>query len=178
MKLFSISLFLCIMAVALVLVPTASADAVAKDKDIHGVSYRDTATLKFALYTGSSLAFSNVDWYIYYEGSVNVYVDGEYHDTVTSNGLTIYTQTYDVGTRYIISFRCDDGAQYRFDINIRETITWRDFENEENFYTLSETELLFRDSKNVIYGALALSIATIVAVFYARIGTDQGDEPL
>jgi len=112
------------VAVALLgaLLLTAPAVTAAGDWDVHGLSSREGSTLTVGVLPGTGIAYPNVVWYVYYTGTVEYYLAGELKETIESDGLTVWPQTYEAGQRYDVSFRFG-AAIVNFTMNVRDVIS-------------------------------------------------------
>jgi len=154
-----------VIAVA-VLVTSAGVSAAHVDEDIHGLSYRDNTTLKLGVLPGTGIAYANVDWYITANGNVDVFVDDELVETLSVNGLYIYSALYEPGTQYTVVMIVNSSSVYSFVINVRSVINISDIDPEATLpgditMTSSQLQIMY-----TIIGILS-GIAVGVPIYYS-----------
>ena len=172
-KHFTISLFLIgILTFSILSVPTVSGAA---SSDVHGISYRDGSALRLGVLPNTVLAYTNVDWYVYHNGSVEVLVNNEPTETLTVDGLLVYKQTYQPDSRMIISFRLDSGKTFTFNLDVRSSISYKDLEdNPINYITMSEDEFSMKSLQVGLASAAAVAIAFYLMYRHRRRANRKG----
>ncbi|MCL2608126.1 MAG: hypothetical protein FWD92_06210 [Methanomassiliicoccaceae archaeon] len=135
-----------LMMLVVLLSPSAQASETgAPTSDVHGISFRDGGIgLTLAILPSSTLAFSNVDWYLYHIGQVDIRVNGSLTDSVLSDGLLIVSHTYDPGHRYTVVISLD-GIEHVFLFDVRAMLLWSDLTPGADvvIHTFTDSELLW-----------------------------------
>ena len=156
------------MIVAIMALPVASLSAYADEgtlssdtvvSDVHGVSYRDTTSVVWvAVLPDTASAYRNIDWYVYYTGTVSVFVNGELVDTIESEGLTKLVRSYEEREHYTVAFIMEESS-FVFAFTVRPTIA---LDGEEapgnNNITMTETEYTLGIFISYVLGAVCIII--------------------
>jgi len=163
----AISLFAAVILAVPLLMLAVPTDAAPLTEDVHGISYRSTGDIEFALSERSSFSYEKVDWYIYASGDVAYRVNGEDIETVTVSGLYVLSAQYEEGKQYAIEFVAPGGT-YEFNIKITSKMSSYLDERIEETQTLSLSELLRRDSGNIAMAAMSVIVGCLMAVYIGR----------
>lgn len=158
-KIFYSVIFL--ISISLITIPLLSDDTdAAPSSDVHGISYLEGSSFKFAVFPTSGYAYPVVDWYIYHVGTVEIITDGEISGIFTSSGFMVYTQRYDLGTSHTVKFRMD-GSEVDFSFSVRQTLSLRDFNGGD------PVEMISLSANDYILQLLALALVVGVSTFFA-----------
>lgn len=163
-----LTLFFMGIMLAVAIVPTSTVSAADPETDVHGISFKGSSLIRFAVLPETKIAYPNIDWYIYHHGNVDIFTDGYLTESVNAEGLTIYSQSFEAGTSHIILFKCDSGKSFTFNLDIRKNISLKDIDKDVVYVTLSEDELQMEYLKVGSAVGLLAALAFYIAYRHRR----------